>query len=140
MRPHQVVSELLPSRCDVDPWRADPVVLSPYFNVVPVLVIDSMNGVVCGETGGCRRKSKNDESRIPVLGPGLFRRSASLRLRGERSSPPSFPQPVTEGAQSCTKIWPRKPSSRHRSQVSVLPSSFGSASHNTSPRRAVCRQ
>lgn len=120
--------------------KSRPCYLSTYFKFFPFLVIDTMNGVVCGETGGCRRKSNDDESRIPVLSPGLFQRTASLRLRGERSSYPSFPQPITEGAQSCTKVWPRKPPSQHRSQVSVLPSSFGSASHNTSPRHAVYRQ
>ncbi|PNF14350.1 hypothetical protein B7P43_G05566 [Cryptotermes secundus] len=75
-----------------------------------------MNDGAGGETGGSRRKSKDDESRIPVPNPRVFRRSASLRLRGERSSPRSFPESIAEGGQSCTKIWPGRPSCRYRSQ------------------------
>lgn len=121
MRPHEIfASEPLLSKRHVDPWRTGTIVLSPYFKVVPVLATDRMNGVVGGETGGCRRKSNDDESRIPVLSPGLFRRSASLRLRGERSSPRSFPEPIAEGGQSCAKIWPLRPPSRLHSQVSVF--------------------
>ena len=110
----------LRSRRHVDPWRRGPIAMLPYFKIVPMCVTDNMNGVFGGETGGSRRKCNDDESRIPVPNPGLFRRSASLRLRGERSSPRSIPEPIAESAQSCAKIWPGRPLSRLRSQVSVL--------------------
>jgi hypothetical protein len=83
------------------------------------LVTDNMTGGIGGETGSCRRKSNDDESRIPVPSPGVFRRSASLRLRGERPSPRSFPAPIAEGGQSCAKTWPSRLPNRHRSHVSV---------------------
>jgi hypothetical protein len=74
-----------------------------------------MNGGAGGETGGSRRKINDDESRIPVPNPRVFRRSASLRLRGERCSPRPFPE--TLGGQSCAKISPGRPPCRYRSQV-----------------------
>jgi hypothetical protein len=91
-----------------------------------------MNDDAGGETGGSRRKSKDDESRIPVPNPRVFRRSASLRLRGERSSPRSFPEPIAEGGQSCAKIWPGRPSGRYRSQVTWV--NFSSPFHH----RNIC--
>ncbi|XP_021932775.1 uncharacterized protein LOC110836184 isoform X2 [Zootermopsis nevadensis] len=64
-----------------------------------------MDGGVIGENVASRHKSNEDESRIPVPNPRVFRRSASLRLRGERPSPRSIPAPITEGGKSCVKAW-----------------------------------
>lgn len=88
-----------------------------------------MNDGAGGETGGSRRKSKDDESRIPVPNSRVFWRSASLRLHGERSSPRSFPEPIAEGGQSCMKIWPGRPSCRYRSQVTWV--TFSSPFHHS---------
>lgn len=99
--------------------------------IIPICVTESMDGGVGGETVASRRKGKEDESRIPVPSPGVFRRSASLRLRGERPSPRLFPAHISESGQSCSKAWPSRPSNRHRSQVSSTRVPRGSLSHHT---------
>ncbi|XP_069705692.1 protein quick-to-court isoform X1 [Periplaneta americana] len=92
------------------------------------------------DNGVCKRKSNDDESRIPVPSPGMFRRSASMRLRGERPCSRSFPAPISETGQSCAKPWPGRPTSRHRSQsvssshlLGTPTSTLGSYPHTPTP-------